>query len=154
VRLVVPGLYGYVSATKWLQRLEVTRFDRAQGYWTPRGWSPRGPVKLASRIDVPRDGASIPPGPTTVAGVAWEQHVGIARVEVSVDDGPWLAADLGTAVTDDCWRQWRWQWQAPPGLHRLRVRAVDRRGRVQTARLADPAPDGATGLQTVSVTVH
>jgi DMSO/TMAO reductase YedYZ molybdopterin-dependent catalytic subunit len=154
VRLVVPGLYGYVSATKWLTRLEVTRFDRAEGYWTPRGWSAKGPVKLSSRIDVPGDGAVVAAGEVVVAGVAWEQHVGIARVEVSVDGGPWREAELGTAVTDDLWRQRRWSWAAERGNHRIRVRATDRRGRAQVPRVADVAPNGATGLHTVSVSVH
>lgn len=151
VRLVVPGLYGYVSATKWLTRLEVTRFDRAEGYWTPRGWSAMGPVKLSSRIDVPRDGAVVRAGQVVVAGVAWEQHVGIARVEVAVDDGPWAEAQLSTAVTDDWWRQWRWSWTAERGEHRIRVRATDRRGRAQVTRVTDVAPDGATGLHTIRV---
>jgi DMSO/TMAO reductase YedYZ molybdopterin-dependent catalytic subunit len=154
VRLVVPGLYGYVSATKWLTRLEVTRFDRAEGYWTPRGWSARGPVKLSSRIDVPRDGASVQAGEVVVAGTAWEQHVGVARVEVAVDDGPWREAELSTAVTDDWWRQWRWRWTAERGEHRIRVRATDRRGRAQVTRVADVAPDGATGLHAVRVRVR
>jgi DMSO/TMAO reductase YedYZ molybdopterin-dependent catalytic subunit len=153
VRLVVPGLYGYVSATKWLTRLEVTRFDRAEGYWTPRGWSAKGPVKLSSRIDVPRDGAGVRAGEVWIAGVAWEQHVGVARVEVGIDDGPWLEAELSTAVTDDWWRQWRFRWTAERGEHRIRVRATDRRGRVQVARVTDVAPDGATGLHTVQVRV-
>jgi hypothetical protein len=113
-----------------------------------------GPVKLASRIDVPRDGATVDAGAVTVAGVAWEQHVGVAGVEVSLDDGPWRAAELAAADTDDSWRQWRWRWQADPGPHRLRVRATDRRGRVQTARVADVAPDGATGLHTIAVSVR
>ena len=153
VRLVVPGLYGYVSATKWLTRLEVTRFDRAEGYWTPRGWSAKGPVKLSSRVDVPRDGAVVQAGEVVVAGMAWEQHVGIARVEVALDDGPWQEAELSTAVTDDWWRQWRWRWAAERGEHRLRVRATDRRGRPQVTRVADVAPNGATGLHTIHVRV-
>jgi hypothetical protein len=111
-------------------------------------------VKLASRIDVPRDGASVDAGALTVAGVAWEQHVGIARVELSVDGGPWRAAELAAADTDDCWRQWRWRWTADRGTHSIRVRATDRRGQVQTARRTDVAPDGATGLHTISVSVR
>jgi DMSO/TMAO reductase YedYZ molybdopterin-dependent catalytic subunit len=153
VRMVVPGLYGYVSATKWVVDLEVTRFDRAEGYWTPRGWSARGPIKTASRIDVPRSGATVRTGPVTVAGVAWAQHRGIEAVEVRVDEGPWQRALLGEGGTVDTWRQWVWTWAAQPGAHTLQVRAIDRTGSVQTGREAPPAPDGATGWHTVDVTV-
>jgi DMSO/TMAO reductase YedYZ molybdopterin-dependent catalytic subunit len=152
-RLVVPGLYGYVSATKWVVDLELTRFDRAQAYWTKRGWSALGPIKTASRIDVPRAFGSVAPGPTVVAGVAWAQHRGVAAVEVQVDDGPWQPADLAPEYSVDTWRQWTWRWDAPPGSHTLRARATDGTGRVQTAELADPVPDGATGLHTRTVTV-
>lgn len=153
VRMVVPGLYGYVSATKWVTELEVTRFDRVQGYWTTRGWSARGPIKTASRIDVPRSGASVPAGRTAVAGVAWAQHRGIDRVEVRVDDGGWQVAKLAAEPTENAWRQWTWTWTAQPGSHRLQVRAVDGTGAVQTAREAPPAPNGASGWHTIDVTV-
>ncbi len=155
VRLVVPGLYGYVSATKWLTELKVTRFDADEGYWTPRGWSALGPVKTASRIDVPRAGdVSLPAdGNVVVAGVAWAQHRGISRVEVRVDDGDWNQADLLAEPTTDAWRLWSWQWPASPGNHRLTVRATDGTGQVQTADVAPPAPDGATGWHTVEVQV-
>ena len=153
VRMVVPGLYGYVSATKWVVDLEVTRFDRAQGYWTPRGWSVRGPIKTQSRIDVPADGASVRAGLVTVAGVAWAPHRGISAVEVRVDDGPWRRATLGTGGNADTWRQWLWHWDAAPGEHRLQVRATDGAGQVQTQQRAAPAPDGATGWHGVQVTV-
>jgi DMSO/TMAO reductase YedYZ molybdopterin-dependent catalytic subunit len=154
VRMVVPGLYGYVSATKWVVDLEVTRFDRAEGYWTPRGWSARGPVKTASRIDVPRGGADVRPGQVVVAGVAWAQHRGIGAVEVRVDEGPWQRARLGDGGNVDTWRQWVWTWRATPGEHALEVRAVDGRGAAQTGREAPPAPDGATGWHTVNITVR
>ena len=144
-RMVVPGLYGYVSATKWIVEMEVTRFDRATAYWTDRGWSPRGPIKTASRIDVPRALAEVPAGQTTVAGVAWAQHRGISRVEVSVDGGAWQQAELSDEASVDTWRQWRWEWDAEPGRHTLRVRATDGAGEVQTDEDAPPAPDGATG---------
>ncbi|MFD6054111.1 molybdopterin-dependent oxidoreductase [Agromyces sp. NPDC060279] len=144
VRLVVPGLYGYVSATKWVTALEVTRFDRARAYWTDRGWSERGPVKLSSRIDVPRE--PVGAGPVVVAGVAWYQHVGVARVEVRVDGGAWREAELASAISDDTWVQWRWTWDASPGSHELQVRAVGSDGTVQTSEERPPAPDGATGL--------
>ncbi|RLK52431.1 DMSO/TMAO reductase YedYZ molybdopterin-dependent catalytic subunit [Microbacterium telephonicum] len=150
-RLVVPGLYGYVSATKWVTELEVTRFDRARAYWTDRGWSERGPIKLQSRIDVPR--RSAPAGQAVIAGVAWQQHVGVAGVEVQIDDGPWRPATLAPAISDDTWVQWSLPWTADAGSHRLRCRATSRTGEVQTDQEAPPAPDGATGWHTVDVTV-
>lgn len=152
VRLVVPGLYGYVSATKWVTELEVTRFDRARAYWTDRGWSERGPVKLSSRIDVPRE--PVAAGAVVVAGVAWFQHVGVERVEVRVDGGAWQEAELANAISDDTWVQWRWAWDASPGSHELQVRAVGSDGTVQTAERRPPAPDGATGLDRRTVEVH
>lgn len=154
VRMVVPGLYGYVSATKWVTTLEVTTFAKHAAYWTERGWSQRGPVKLSSRIDVPRDGGGpVEAGIVTVAGVAWCQHTGISAVQVKVDDGPWYAAQLADAISADTWRQWRWDWPAKTGHHVLTVRATDANGRVQTARVADVVPDGATGLHSIDVTV-
>lgn len=152
-RLVVPGLYGYVSATKWVVDLELTRFERARAYWTVRGWSAYGPIKTASRVDVPRELATLAPGPTTVAGVAWAQHRGIAAVEVQVDDGPWQRAELVPEYSVDTWRQWTWRWDAPTGRHTLRVRAIDGTGAVQTGVSAPPVPDGATGWHTRRVTV-
>lgn len=154
VRMVVPGLFGYVSATKWVVDLEVTRFDRATAFWTDRGWSERGPIKLSSRIDVPRSGQSLTAGPVTVAGVAWHQHVGIERVEVQVDDGPWQPATLATAISIDTWVQWRYEWDATSGTHTLRVRAVNADGEVQTAEVQGVVPDGATGLHERSVEVR
>jgi DMSO/TMAO reductase YedYZ molybdopterin-dependent catalytic subunit len=153
VRLVVPGLYGYVSATKWVTELKVTTFAKDEGYWTPRGWSAEGPVKTASRIDVPRVGASVRAGRVAVAGVAWAQHRGIRKVEVQVDDGPWQEARLATEPSTDAWRQWVLEWDAPRGSHTLRVRATDGTGEVQTPLEAPPAPDGATGWHTITVSV-
>ncbi|MBD0323936.1 MAG: molybdopterin-dependent oxidoreductase [Aldersonia sp.] len=153
VRLVVPGLYGYVSATKWVTELELTRFDRAQAYWTQRGWSERGPIKTASRIDTPRSSAQLGPGSVTVAGVAWAQHRGISAVEVQVDDGEWRPARLSAAYSADTWRQWVFDWTATPGSHTVRARATDGTGAVQTAESADVLPDGATGLPAVFVRV-
>lgn len=152
-RLVVPGLYGYVSATKWLTDLEITRFDDFAAYWTIRGWSERGPVKTSSRIDVPRAGTSVDAGTVTVAGVAWAQHTGIDAVEVSVDGADWLPATLAAEDTVDTWRQWRLDWPATPGRHELRVRAQDRTGAWQDPTVRDVVPDGATGLHTITVTV-
>ncbi|MGW5362282.1 molybdopterin-dependent oxidoreductase [Actinopolymorpha pittospori] len=153
VRMVVPGLYGYVSATKWVVDIEVTRFDRFKAYWSTRGWSEQGPIKIASRIDVPSSDVPVSAGQVVVAGVAWAQHRGISRVEVQVDDGDWNVAHLAGEPTKDSWRQWRWTWDAKPGDHQVRVRAFDTAGEVQTAALAPPAPDGSTGLHTVEVSV-
>lgn len=150
-RLVVPGLYGYVSATKWVVELEVTRFDRATAYWTDRGWSARGPIKLQSRIDVPR-GSEIPAGETVVAGVAWQPHVGVDGVEIRVDGGPWRPADLASAISDDTWVQWMLRVDLAPGEHELTCRARSAAGEVQTEARSPVAPDGATGWHTVRVT--
>ncbi|BDZ55281.1 molybdopterin-dependent oxidoreductase [Agromyces marinus] len=154
VRMVVPGLYGYVSATKWVTELLVTRFDRDRAYWSDRGWSERGPIKLSSRIDVPRAGASVEAGTVVVAGVAWQQHTGVEAVEVQVDDGAWEPATLATAISADTWVQWRFDWDAAPGRHTVRVRAISADGEVQTADRAPVAPDGATGLHERSFDVR
>ncbi|WP_029288187.1 molybdopterin-dependent oxidoreductase [Cellulomonas sp. HZM] len=154
VRMVVPGLYGYVSATKWVVDLEVTRFADASAYWTDRGWSPRGPVKTQSRISVPRGGADVPAGDVVVAGTAWAQHRGVTRVQVRVDDGAWADATLADSGGIDSWRQWRWTWPAASaGKHQLFVRAFDPDGPQSGARV-DVIPDGAEGYDTVDVHVH
>ncbi|HEX7825341.1 MAG TPA: molybdopterin-dependent oxidoreductase, partial [Mycobacterium sp.] len=153
-RLVVPGLHGYVSATKWIVDLEVTRFDRAQAYWTRLGWSPKGPIKTESRIDVPRSGADVPRGQVRFGGVAWAQPRGIKAVEVQIDGGPWQPAQLGAGYSDDTWRLWSFDWQAnDTGSHQIAVRATDNSGATQTSQEADVIPDGATGWHTVSFTV-
>ena len=153
-RLVVPGLYGYVSATKWVVDLELTRFDRAEAYWTRLGWSARGPIKTQSRIDVPRSGQDVAQGPVTFGGVAWAQNRGVRAVEVRIDDGDWQPAELGASYSNDTWRLWSFGWQATePGLHTITVRATDNTGAVQTSEPADPVPDGATGWHTVSFAV-
>ncbi|MDT5129095.1 MAG: hypothetical protein QOH54_4739 [Mycobacterium sp.] len=153
-RLVVPGLYGYVSATKWIVDLEVTRFDRAKAYWTQLGWSARGPIKTESRIDVPRSGADVPRGQVRFGGVAWAQPRGVKAVEVRIDDGPWQPAQLGASYSDDTWRLWSFDWQADDtGSHEIAVRATDKSGAVQTSQQADVIPDGATGWHTVSFAV-
>ncbi|KQV71559.1 oxidoreductase [Nocardioides sp. Root122] len=151
VRTVVPGLYGYVSATKWVVDLEVTTFAKAVGYWTTKGWSAEGPVKIASRIDVPRSGDDVEAGPVSIGGVAWHQHTGIAAVEVQVDGGPWQRAELGTVPSVDTWVQWALTVDLPEGDHEVRVRAVGRDGDTQTGVVRDPAPDGATGLHTIEI---
>ena len=152
-RIVVPGLYGYVSATKWLAELELTTFDAFDAYWIPRGWAERAPIKTQSRIDVPNGTTNVRPGPQTVAGVAWAQRRGIAMVEVQVDDGPWEEAQLAEAVGKDTWRQWAYRWQATEGTHQLRVRATDETGETQPEEQVAPRPDGATGWHTVAVPV-
>lgn len=152
-RLVVPGLYGYVSATKWVTELEVTRFDRARAYWTDRGWSERGPIKLESRIDVPRRGQGLKAGETVIAGVAWQQQIGVRGVEVQIDEGPWQQADLATAISADTWVQWSLPWTAEVGDHLIRCRATSADGEVQTSDRAHPAPDGATGWHERFLTV-
>jgi DMSO/TMAO reductase YedYZ molybdopterin-dependent catalytic subunit len=154
VRMVVPGLYGYVSACKWIVDLEATTFGAYDAYWVSRGWAQQGPIKTESRIDTPRDGASKPAGTVQVAGVAWAQHRGIRKVEVQVDGGAWHAARLAAAPTTDTWRQWVWSWPATKGDHTIRVRATDTAGTTQTADEAPPLPDGATGYHTISVKVH
>ena len=153
VRMVVPGLYGYVSATKWITELEVTRFDQSTAYWTTRGWSAEGPVKLQSRIDVPKANQGLSPGATSIAGVAWQQNVGVAKVEVQVDEGPWQEATLATAVSDDTWVQWSIPWTAETGSHEIRCRATNVNGETQTDATAPPAPDGATGWHRVNIDV-
>ncbi|NIH85880.1 molybdopterin-dependent oxidoreductase [Amycolatopsis granulosa] len=151
-RLVVPGLYGYVSATKWVTDLEVTTWDARAPYWLQRGWAEQAPVKTESRIDAPHD--AVPAGRVRIAGIAWAQHTGIDRVEVSVDDGPWVPAELSAEVTVDAWRMWWVDVAAPRGSHLVRVRATDRRGYTQTDQLADVVPDGATGWHTISFTAR
>ena len=144
-RLVVPGLYGYVSATKWLAEIELTRFDDVDGYWIPRGWAKEGPIKTQSRIDVASR--------EVIAGVAWAPTRGIERVEVRVDGGQWREATLAAPLNDDCWRQWFMPWNAAPGTYVLAVRATDGTGVTQTAERTDVAPDGASGHHTIQVDV-
>ncbi|HEY3502502.1 MAG TPA: molybdopterin-dependent oxidoreductase [Actinocatenispora sp.] len=154
VRMLVPGLYGYVSACKWLVDIELTTFGDYDAYWVPRGWSAKGPIKTESRIDTPRGGAKLGAGRIPVAGVAWAQHKGITRVEVRVDDGDWQPARLAAVPSADTWRQWVYEWDATPGDHTLRVRATDRTGYTQTGDEADVLPNGATGWHQVSVTIR
>ncbi|MCJ1704404.1 molybdopterin-dependent oxidoreductase [Rathayibacter sp. VKM Ac-2926] len=153
VRMVVPGLYGYVSATKWVTELKVTTFEDDVAYWSTRGWTERGPIKVESRIDVPRQGQAVPAGTVAVAGVAWAPHTGISKVEVQIDGGAWQSARLAEAVTADTWIQWVYEWDAIAGDHVVLVRATDSEGLVQTQDEAPPAPDGATGWHMRTVTV-
>lgn len=154
VRMVVPGLYGYVSATKWIVDFEVTRFADFSAYWTDRGWAVEAPIKTASRIDVPKGFATVKAGPAVAAGVAWAQQRGIAKVEVRVDDGPWQEAQLAAEDSIDTWRQWAFRWNATPGNHKLTVRATDGDGNVQTAQQAPPRPNGSSGLHNTVVMVE
>lgn len=153
VRMIVPGLYGYVSATKWVVDLEVTRFSDFSAFWTQRGWSPKGPIKTQSRIDVPGNGAALSAGTVVVAGVAWAQHRGISKVEVQVDDGAWQECGLAADPTIDSWRQWSYSWQATRGSHAVQVRATDATGATQTDETAGVLPDGATGYDHIRVSV-
>jgi DMSO/TMAO reductase YedYZ molybdopterin-dependent catalytic subunit len=153
VRLVTPGLYGYVSATKWLAEIELTTFEAFDHYWLRRGWAQRAPIKTQSRIDVPRGFAQLQPGRVAVAGVAWAQIRGIERVEIQVDDEPWVPARLAQELNDMTWRQWLYEWNATPGNHRLRVRATDKTGQTQPEERVPPIPDGATGWHSILVRV-
>ncbi|CAM5308512.1 MULTISPECIES: molybdopterin-dependent oxidoreductase [Streptomyces diastaticus group] len=153
LRMVVPGLYGYVSACKWLQELELTTFDAFDPYWVERNWAREAPVKTQARIDTPRAFARLRAGTVRVAGVAWAQHRGIRRVETRVDGGPWQEARLAAQASPDTWRQWVWDWPATRGSHTLEVRATDATGARQTSRRQGTVPDGATGLHSVVVSV-
>jgi DMSO/TMAO reductase YedYZ molybdopterin-dependent catalytic subunit len=153
VRMIVPGLYGYVSATKWLTELKVTRFADDVGYWTPRGWSERGPIKMSSRIDVPATDRVVKAGPTTFAGVAWAQHTGISKVELRVNRGKWQEARLAPGISRDTWYQWQMPLELTPGRYEVQVRATDLNGDVQVEERRPVAPDGATGYHTVRVVV-
>ncbi|MEU6987909.1 sulfite oxidase [Streptomyces sp. NPDC046324] len=153
VRMIVPGLYGYVSACKWIEDIELTTFDAYDPYWVKRMWARRAPIKTQSRIDTPKPFARPAAGRVVVAGVAWAQRRGIDRVEVRIDDGPWREADLAAQDTVDTWRQWSFPWNATPGGHTVTVRATDGTGAVQTERRTRTVPDGASGLHSVFVTV-
>lgn len=154
VRMVVPGLYGYVSATKWIVDFEVTKFSEFSAYWTDRGWSVEAPIKTSSRIDVPKGFATVKAGPAVAAGVAWAQRRGISKVEVKVDNGPWQPARLAPVDGPDTWRQWTFRWDATPGTHKLTVRATDATGELQTDRQAPPRPNGSSGLHNTVVMVE
>jgi DMSO/TMAO reductase YedYZ molybdopterin-dependent catalytic subunit len=150
VRTIVPGLYGYVSACKWVVEMKVTRFADIEAYWTGKGWSEKGPVKMSSRIDVPRDGTDVPAGSVSVAGVAWAQHTGIDRVEIALDGGAWQPARIATVPSDDTWVQWVATVDVEPGEHLVKVRATDRSGLVQTGVVQDVLPNGSTGWHTIT----
>ncbi len=155
VRMIVPGLYGYVSACKWISDMELTSFadPSRKGYWLERGWAQKAPIKTMSRIDLPKPFASVPAGSVTLAGIAWAQHTGIDRVEVRLDGGPWQPAQLSTEVNRNTWRMWHLDVSLAAGGHVLQSRAVDRSGTPQTDLLADPIPDGASGYPSIRFTV-
>lgn len=153
VRMIVPGLYGFVSATKWLTELKVTRFADDTAYWTPRGWSDHGPIKTQSRIDVPRSGRTVQSGKVQFGGVAWAQHRGVERVELRVNRGPWQQATLAAGISNDTWYQWQLGLDLTPGNYEVQVRATDSMGKPQTEDRAPVAPDGATGYHTINVKV-
>jgi DMSO/TMAO reductase YedYZ molybdopterin-dependent catalytic subunit len=153
-RLVVAGLYGYVSATKWLSSIELTGWDEFDAYWIPRGWSKEAPIKTQSRIDTPQSNGRIEPGPRQVAGVAWAPHRGISKVEVQLgEDADWVEAVLSEPLSSNSWLQWAVDWDAPAGTHQIQVRATDGEGNTQTDEIRPPAPDGATGWHRIQVTV-
>jgi DMSO/TMAO reductase YedYZ molybdopterin-dependent catalytic subunit len=153
-RLLVPGLYGFIGATKWITRMTLTTYAEQEAYWTPRGWATDAPIKLASRIDVPRNGEELDAGDVVVGGIAWAPNDGgVGRVQVRIDDRPWRDATLGPSGGSVYWRQWIVRWDAPKGEHRLRVRVVGANGDVQTSKPAEPAPDGASGHHQVTVSV-
>jgi hypothetical protein len=149
-RLIVPGLYGYVSATKWLMDLELTTLEAFDGYWVPLGWAKEAPILTQSRIDTPR--GHVPAGQVPIAGIAWAPDRGVSRVEVGID-GVWGEARLSTPISAATWVQWVFDWVATPGRHMVEVRATDGAGQVQTATRTRPAPDGARGWDSISIEV-
>ena len=152
-RLIIPGLYGYVSATKWLSSIELTTREAVDGYWVPLGWAKDAPILTQSRIDVPQSGATVPAGPVTIGGVAWAPDRGIEKVEFNIDGGAWQTAPISKPISNATWVQWQATWTATNGRHAISVRATDGTGDVQTAELTDPAPDGARGHHTITVFV-
>jgi DMSO/TMAO reductase YedYZ molybdopterin-dependent catalytic subunit len=153
VRTVVPGLYGYVSACKWITDIEVTTYASNTAYWAQRGWSAQAPIKTESRIDIPSGQGPVKAGRTQIAGVAWAQHKGIDAVEVRVDRGTWRQARLAAVPGIDTWRQWALDWDATAGTHMIEARATDATGYTQTAQVQQVIPNGATGYPTVTVQV-
>lgn len=153
-RLIVPGLYGYVSATKWLTEIELTRFDRLEQYWVGRGWDEQAPIKISSRIDTPRGLSKVGAGTVAIAGVAWAQPVGIQAVELRIDDGDWVQAQLAAEVNGSTWRQWSYAWEATAGRHNIAVRAIDTSGAIQIEERNEPFPNGSTGWHQIVVIVE
>lgn len=154
VRMVVPGLYGYVSATKWVVDIEVTRFADKKAYWTTRGWSEKGPIKTMARVDVPASFAKKPAGKVMIAGSSWSQQRGITKVEIQIDGGDWVETTLADEASIDTWRQWYHEVELEPGTHNVRARATDAKDGLQTDKRAETVPDGASGWQSVQFTVE
>ena len=152
-RVIIPGLYGYVSATKWLTNLDITTWSQAQGYWIPLGWSRDAPIKTQSRIDVPRRNETVRAGRVAIAGVAWAQQIGIEKVEVRIGSSDWKKATLALDFSDDTWRQWKYEFDAKPGEYQVQVRATNKAGETQTQEVSRPDPDGATGYHTRKIKV-
>ncbi len=152
-RVIIPGLYGYVSATKWLTNLDLTTWSEAQGYWIPLGWSRDAPIKTQSRIDVPRRDETVRAGRIAIAGVAWAQRIGIEKVEVRIGSSDWQKATLALDFSDDTWRQWKYEFDAKPGEYQVQVRATNKTGETQTQEVSRPDPDGATGYHTRTIKV-
>jgi DMSO/TMAO reductase YedYZ molybdopterin-dependent catalytic subunit len=150
-RLIVPGLYGYVSATKWLEEIELTSWEAFDAYWIPRGWAKEGPIKTQSRIDTPGSGSIVEPA-FVVAGVAWSPQHGIEKVEVRVDGGPWVDAEMSLPLADTAWVQWQANLAVAAGRHEIEVRATDGTGQPQTEQQVAPRPDGASGYHKIAVT--
>ena len=149
----MPGLYGFVSATKWVTELELTTFEAFDPYWARRGWAKRAPIKTMARIDTPRGLQRVAAGRIPIAGVAWAIHRGVQAVEVRIDDGPWLPTRLAPGPSADTWRQWVYEWDAEPGTHNVSCRATDGTGTVQTETRAQPIPNGASGWHSIVVLV-
>ena len=153
VRLVTPGIYGYVGSTKWLAKLTLTTYDAQEAYWTRRKWATEAPIKLSSRVDTPRPLSTVDAGQQVIGGVAWAQPDGVDKVEVRLDGGEWQQAKLGPSGGVEYWRQWYLPWRAESGSHQIAVRATNRKGETQTTARSTPFPDGSTGIQEVVVTV-
>jgi DMSO/TMAO reductase YedYZ molybdopterin-dependent catalytic subunit len=153
-RMVVPGLYGFISACKWISKIELTTYEDKTSYWTEREWATNAPIKISSRIDTPKVLENIDAGDTFIGGVAWaQQNGGVAKVQVQIDGGPWQDAELGPTAGNDYWRQWHFPWRAESGSHNIASRVVDGNGNEQTAVRAEPFPEGSSGIQQLIVKV-
>ncbi|MXG91230.1 molybdopterin-dependent oxidoreductase [Nocardioides flavescens] len=154
VRMVIPGLYGFISACKWMTSIKLTTYADDEAYWTERGWTPEAPIKISSRIDTPKVLQEIPAGDTFIGGVAWaQQNGGVAKVQVQVDGGGWQDAQLGPSAGNDYWRQWYYPWTAESGTHTISSRVIDGNGQTQSDVRAEPFPSGSSGIQSLIIKV-